>query len=110
MIDDFGPDRYGPDALAGDWRSVGRKAVQELLATRDLVIEVVETGFCGAVLRIEGKLVHLEDFSGNVRVFPLGAGFLFEGEAVGRSSAHGIRFLCGRRPESSDCSAEPYFR
>ena len=82
MIDDFGPDRYGPDALAGDWRSVGRKAVQELLATRDLVIEVVETGFCGAVLRIEGKMVHLEDFSGNVRVFPLGAGFLFEGEPV----------------------------
>lgn len=77
-----GPDRYGADVLAGDWRSIGRKVVQKLEATRDLVIEEVETGFCGAVLRIEGKLVELEDYKGKVRVFPLGPGFLFEGEPV----------------------------
>lgn len=82
MIDNFGPDRYGADALAGDWRNVGRTVTPEMEATRDLVIEEVETDFCGAVLRVEGTLVHLEDYRGTVRVFPLGAGFLFEGEPV----------------------------
>lgn len=80
--DDVGPDRYGADVLAGDWRGAGRTVVPELAATRDLVIEEVGTGFCGAVLRIESKLVHLEDYSGKVRVFPLGSGYLFEGKPV----------------------------
>ncbi|WP_349897249.1 DUF3097 domain-containing protein [Parafrigoribacterium soli] len=82
MSQDLGPDRYGADALAGDWRSAGRSVVRQIEATRDLVIEEVETGFCGAVLGIENKLVQLEDFRGKVRVFSLGAGFLFEGEPV----------------------------
>ena len=82
MNDDLGPDRYGADVLAGDWRNGGRKVVPQMHAIRDLVIEDVETGFCGAVLRIEGTVVHLEDYRGTVRVFPLGAGFLFEGEPV----------------------------
>ena len=77
-----GPDRYGDDVLAGDWRSAGRKAVPTVEAVRDLVVEEVETGFCGAVLRIENKLVQLEDYAGKVRVFPLGSGFLLEGEPV----------------------------
>ena len=78
----YGPDRYDDDVLAEDWRSAGRKTVPTVEAVRDLVIEEVETGFCGAVLRIEGKLVELEDYAGKVRVFPLGAGFLLEGEPV----------------------------
>jgi hypothetical protein len=78
----FGPDRYGEDVLAGDWRKAGRTAVPAVDAVRDLVIEEVATGFCGAVLRIEGKLVELEDYAGKVRVFPLGPGFLLEGQPV----------------------------
>jgi hypothetical protein len=77
-----GPDRYGDDVLAGDWRNAGRKAVPTIEAVRDLVIEEASTGFCGAVLGIENKLVQLEDYKGRVRVFPLGAGFLLEGEPV----------------------------
>ncbi len=73
---------YGEDALAGDWRGSKRKAIREIPAERDLVIEWADTGFCGAVLRIEGKLVHLEDYRGGVRLFPLGGGFLLEGEPV----------------------------
>ncbi|WP_349902743.1 DUF3097 domain-containing protein [Parafrigoribacterium humi] len=82
MIDDLGPDRYGADVLAGDWRNAGRTAVPQVEAVHDLVIEEVETGFCGAVVGIENKLVQLEDYKGKVRVFPLGAGFLLEGEPV----------------------------
>jgi hypothetical protein len=73
---------YGEDALAGDWRGVKRKVIREVPAQRDLVIEWADTGFCGAVVRVEGKLVHLEDYRGGVRLFPLGGGFLLEGESV----------------------------
>ena len=75
-------ERYGDDVLAGDWKNANRVVVPTVDATRDLVIEEVATGFCGAVLRIEGKLVELEDFRGKVRVFPLGSGFLLEGKPV----------------------------
>ena len=73
---------YGEDALAGDWRGAKRKTVRQVAAERDLVIEWADTGFCGAVLRVENKLVHLEDYRGGVRLFPLGGGFLLEGEPV----------------------------
>lgn len=73
---------YGEDALAGDWRGSKRQAIRQIAAERDLVIEWADTGFCGAVLRVENKLVHLEDYRGGVRLFPLGGGFLLEGEPV----------------------------
>ncbi len=51
-------------------------------ATPGLVIEEAETGYCGAVLRLDGRLVELEDRAGKVRVFPLGPGYLLDGEPV----------------------------
>lgn len=52
----------------------------------ELVIEEVTTGFCGAVVRVEktpgGFTVTLEDRFRKHRVFPLGPGFLLEGEPV----------------------------
>ncbi|TXN29681.1 DUF3097 domain-containing protein [Lacisediminihabitans profunda] len=75
-------EQYGEDVLAGDWRGARRKVIREIPAERDLVIEWADSGFCGAVLRVEGKLVHLEDYRGGVRLFPLGGGFLLEGEPV----------------------------
>lgn len=75
-------DRYDTDPLVGNWRDTGRVAVPTIAAEKDLVVEETATGFCGAVLGIEGKLVRLEDFHGRVRVFPLGSGFLLEGKPV----------------------------
>ncbi|HEY5223704.1 MAG TPA: DUF3097 domain-containing protein [Microbacteriaceae bacterium] len=75
-------DPYGSDVLATNWRGRGLPTVQTVPAERDLVVEEVETGFCGAVTRIENKLVHLEDRHGRVRVFPLGNGFLIDGKPV----------------------------
>ncbi|MFJ4845107.1 MULTISPECIES: DUF3097 domain-containing protein [unclassified Streptomyces] len=59
----------------------------EVAAERDLVVEEVFTGFCGAVIRCEktaeGPTVTLEDRFGKHRVFPLvPRGFLLEGKVV----------------------------
>lgn len=59
----------------------------EVAAERDLVVEEVSTGFCGAVIRCEktaeGRTVTLEDRFGKHRVFPLvPRGFLLEGKVV----------------------------
>jgi len=74
-------DRYGQDVLAGDWRRQGRVVAREVEAVTDLVIEELG-GFCGAITRVEAKTVELEDYRGKRRVFPLGTGFLLEGEPV----------------------------
>jgi hypothetical protein len=75
-------DRYGSDVLATDWRARALPVVTSVAAERDLVVEEVGTGFCGAVIGIENKLVQLEDRRGRVRAFPLGNGFLIDGEPV----------------------------
>jgi Protein of unknown function (DUF3097). len=82
MSDSGEADRYGTDVLAGFSRQRGLNAVPAVEAITDLVVEETATGFCGAVLRIEGRLVALEDYAGKVRMFPLGRGFLLEGEPV----------------------------
>ena len=74
-------DRYGEDVLAGDWRARGRKVVPQLPVEKGLVVELPD-GFVGAVVRVEKGLVGLEDRGGRVRWFPLGGGFLVDGEAV----------------------------
>jgi hypothetical protein len=55
-------------------------------AERGLVVEEVETGWCGAVVRVENaggvRVVHLEDRHGRLRAFPLGPGFLVDGRPV----------------------------
>ena len=80
---------YGDDVLSGDWRAQGRAVVTETHADMGLVVELPQgagadnaAGFVGAVVRVDAGNVHLEDRHGRVRVFPLGAGFLVEGEPV----------------------------
>ncbi|KZE88953.1 DUF3097 family protein [Microbacterium sp. TNHR37B] len=75
-------DRYGSDVLAPGWREVGRRPMPRVEAQRDLVVEVVADGFCGAVVGRQSNLIELEDRRGNRRLFPLGGGFLIDGEAV----------------------------
>ena len=75
-------DRYGADVLATGWRDTGRRVLARVEASRDLVVEVDADGFCGAVTRLESGLVELEDRHGRRRQFPLGPGFLVDGEQV----------------------------
>ena len=77
-------DLYGADVLAGGWKPPSRTA--EVAATPGLVVEDVETGWCGAVVRLEKAggmhVVHLQDRRGRTRGFPLGPGFLLDGAPV----------------------------
>ncbi|MDQ2722209.1 MAG: DUF3097 domain-containing protein, partial [Actinomycetota bacterium] len=75
---------YG-DIYAGHSRRA--RAVPEIAAERDLVVEDAATGFCGAVLSIErsydGEFVRLEDAKGRSRLFAMrAAAFLVDGAAV----------------------------
>jgi Protein of unknown function (DUF3097) len=77
--------RYDADPLADNgWRA--RKELPKVAAEPDLVVEDVETGFCGAVVRVEkmpgGAVVELEDRHGRRRSFPLGHGFHLDGKPV----------------------------
>ncbi len=79
-------DRYSNDVLAGDWRRPPRGRSHEVAAEPGLVVEDVETGWCGAVVHVEKAggvhVVHLEDRHGRQRGFPLGPGFLLDGMPV----------------------------
>lgn len=90
-------DRYGPDVLGGTldprdprpWspRVPGRRpAPRQVPADEGLVVEDVETGWVGAVVRVEKSggmhVVVLEDRRGRTRTFGLGPGFWIDGEAV----------------------------
>jgi hypothetical protein len=75
-------DRYGQDVLAAGWREKNKRELARVPATRDLVVEVAEDGYVGAVTSVSGGLVELEDRHGRRRMFPLGPGFLVEGAAV----------------------------
>jgi hypothetical protein len=72
---------YGEDVLAGNWRRL--KAVPEVDAERDMVVEDAGSGFCGAIAGFEYGAVVLEDRHGRRRNFPLEpAAFLLEGRVV----------------------------
>ncbi|MGC5616499.1 DUF3097 domain-containing protein [Georgenia sp. Z1491] len=80
-------DRYGPDVLASPRPDPRRRPVtRDVPAERGLVVEDVETGFVGAITRIEKSggmhLVTLEDRLGRRRSFTLGPGFWIDGAPV----------------------------
>ncbi len=83
------PDRYGFDVLStaapvSGGRTPRRGRTTEVPAERGLVVEEVDTDWCGEVVRVERDLgtLTLEDRHGNRRTFPLGPGFLLEGRPV----------------------------
>ncbi|MET0805656.1 MAG: DUF3097 domain-containing protein [Lacisediminihabitans sp.] len=75
-------DRFGDGRVEDTRRQRGLTVAPEVPATPGLEIEEGASGFYGVVKRVEGRLVHLEDFDGMMRVFPLGAGFLVDGTPV----------------------------
>ena len=75
-------DRYGNDVLANFSKKAPKVELSVVEATTGLVVEEVANDFVGAVTRIEGRLLELEDRHGRRRMFPLGPGYLVDGVAV----------------------------
>ena len=83
-------DRYGSDVLSGDPAAPRHhrpaRTSREQPAEHGLVVEDVETGWVGAVVRVEKSggqhVVVLEDRRGRTRTFRLGPGFWVDGEPV----------------------------
>ena len=80
-------DRYGSDVLSGDSPSSHRpKKSRPVEVGLGMVLEDAMSGYVGAVVGAEkttaGVVVNLEDRRGRVRAFPLGPGFLLEGQPV----------------------------
>ncbi len=75
-------DRYGSDVLGDDPHESRRIRSVECSAEVGMVVEDPQSGFVGAVVRIEGGRVELEDRRGRTRVFPLGPGCLVDGRPV----------------------------
>lgn len=81
-------DRYGTDVLSDNPHNFRRVRSQPHPADTGVVVEDPQSGFVGAVVRVEGGRVELEDRHGRVRVFPLGPGFLIDGKPVVLTAPH----------------------
>ncbi len=77
-------DRYSGDPLSRDWNVPPNGRAVEIACAIGMVVEEVETDFCGEVVLIDRDLhtVTLEDRRSRRRAFPLGPGFLLEGKPV----------------------------
>ncbi|AGL27498.1 hypothetical protein J113_14000 [Mycobacterium tuberculosis CAS/NITR204] len=73
-------DRYGTDVLAAGGRRRPRSV--EHPVELGMVVEDAETGYVGAVVRVEYGRIDLEDRYGKTRGFPLGPGYLLDGLPV----------------------------
>src|SRR5919205_686915 len=74
---------WGPQDITSQ---AARRALPEVPADPGLVLEDVQSGWVGAVVRVEKSggmhVVVLEDRRGKTRSFPLGFGFLLDGAPV----------------------------
>lgn len=75
-------DRYGADVLADNPHQPRRTRSVECPVEIGMVVEDPQSGYVGAVIRVEAGNVELEDRHGRCRVFPLGPGFWVDGTPV----------------------------
>jgi hypothetical protein len=75
-------DRYGSDILARNPHATRKPRSTERPVEIGLVVEDAQTGFVGAVVRVEYGRMELEDRRGRRRPFPVGPGYLIDGKPV----------------------------
>jgi Protein of unknown function (DUF3097) len=75
-------DHYGSDVLARDPHSSRKLRSVELPIELGMVVEDAQTGYVGAVVRVEYGRMQLEDRHGRTRPFPVGPGYLVDGKPV----------------------------
>jgi hypothetical protein len=75
-------DRYGTDILTNDPHRSRRPGSFERAVEVGMVVEDAQTGYVGSVVRIEYGRIELEDRRGRRKPFPIGPGYLIDGEPV----------------------------
>ena len=73
-------DRYGADVLANNPHRKPRST--ERPVEIGMVVEDAQTGYVGAVVRVEYGRMELEDRHGRRKPFPIGPGYLIDGKPV----------------------------
>ncbi|HKP43615.1 DUF3097 domain-containing protein [Mycobacterium sp.] len=73
-------DRYGSDILANNPHRKPRSTEQPV--ELGMVVEDAQTGYVGAVVRVEYGRMELEDRHGRRKPFPVGPGYLIDGKPV----------------------------
>jgi hypothetical protein len=73
-------DRYGSDVLANNPNRKPRSTEQPV--EMGMVVEDAQTGYVGAVVRVEYGRMELEDRKGRRKPFPIGPGYLIDGKPV----------------------------
>jgi Protein of unknown function (DUF3097) len=73
-------DRYGSDILANNPHR--KVSSTERPVEIGLVVEDAQTGYVGAVVRIEYGRIELEDRNGRTKPFPIGPGYLIDGRPI----------------------------
>ncbi|MEZ0365744.1 DUF3097 domain-containing protein [Mycobacterium sp. pUA109] len=76
------PDRYGSDVLANNPHSARKVRSTEMPVEIGMVVEDAQSGYVGAVVRVEYGRMDLEDRNGRTRGFPVGPGYLIDGKPV----------------------------
>jgi hypothetical protein len=75
-------DRYGADILSNNPHQARRPRSTEHPIEIGMVVEDAQTGFVGAVVRVEYGRMELEDRNGRTKPFPVGPGYLIDGKPV----------------------------
>ena len=75
-------DPYGSDVLADFSRQRQAAAPPVIAADKLLVLEDPGSGFVGAIVAVDKRVVELEDRHGTIRAFPFDAMFLVDGKRV----------------------------
>ncbi|OBJ68279.1 DUF3097 domain-containing protein [Mycobacterium sp. 1274756.6] len=75
-------DRYGRDVLARNPHTATKPRSEPRPVELGLVVEDAQTGYVGAVVRIEYGRMVLEDRHGRTKSFPVGPGYLIDGQPV----------------------------
>lgn len=75
-------DRYGADILANNPHQARKPRSTEQPIEIGMVVEDAQTGFVGAVVRVEYGRMVLEDRNGRTKPFPVGPGYLIDGKPV----------------------------
>lgn len=75
-------DRYSKDVLSAGWQKAGKPQTVDMPMELGMIVEEPSTGFTGEIVKWENGVVVLENYKLKRRSFPVGPGFVVEGQPV----------------------------